>query len=129
MLAAVLQDNINNKNSLPALNKLENLELFVSSLQNKDLQGQLLHENILEVVRKWLEPLPDKSLPNIKIKKALLDVLRNLSINKSFLLESKIGFIVHFYMNSPEEPKEIKNMAKDVIYTWLNKVTKEEDDE
>ncbi|KAK6089986.1 hypothetical protein P3W45_001032 [Vairimorpha bombi] len=129
MLAAVLQDNINNKNNQPAMNKLENLDLFVNSLLNKDLQENLLHENILEVVRKWLEPLPDKSLPNIKIKKGLLEVLKNISINKSLLLESKVGVIVHFYMINPEESKEIRNMAKEVIYNWLNRVTKDDEEE
>lgn len=129
MLAAVLQDNINNKNNQPAMNKLENLDLFVNSLLNKDLQENLLHENILEVVRKWLEPLPDKSLPNIKIKKGLLEVLKNISINKSLLLESKVGVIVHFYMINPEESKEIRNMDKEVIYNWLNRVTKDDEEE
>ncbi|KAF5141387.1 transcription factor iws1 [Vairimorpha ceranae] len=126
MLSAVIQDNKNNEQHLPATNKLEKLDLFVKSLLNKDLQERLLSENILDVVRKWLEPLPDNSLPNIKIKRGLLEVLKNLRINKYLIIDSKIGEIVHFYMKNPKECKEIKNIAKEVVYTWLNKVIKEE---
>ncbi|WUR03083.1 transcription factor IWS1 [Vairimorpha necatrix] len=127
MLNAVLQDNRNNQNKLPATNKLDKLDLFIKHLLNKDSQERLLNDNILEVVRKWLEPLPDFSLPNIKIKKGILEALRNIYINKDLVLDSKIGVILHFYMINPKENKEIRNMAKEIVYNWLNKIMKEDE--
>lgn len=128
MLNAVIQDNNNNQKAMSATNKLEKVDIFIKFLLNKDLQERLLNENILEVVRKWLEPLPDKSLPNIKIKKGLLDVLKNIYINKDLISDSKIGEIIHFYMINPEECKEIRGLAKEIIFKWLNKITKDEDE-
>lgn len=127
MLKIVEKDNENNINKMPATNKLLNLNLFIDTLLNLKIQEILLDLNILEVVRRWLEPLPDNSLPNNKIKKGLLEVLKILNVEKSHLTESGIGKIVHFYMISPEETKEIKNLAKEVVHKWINKVIKDED--
>lgn len=127
MSKVVEQDNENNKNKMPATNKLQNLDIFVDTLLNIKVQEILLDLNILEVVRKWLEPLPDNSLPNNKIKKRLLEVLKVLNVEKAHLTESGVGKIVHFYMISPEESKEIKNLAKEIVHKWINKVVKDDD--
>jgi hypothetical protein len=39
------------------------------------LQECLLENDVLNVMRQWLEPLPDGSLPNIKIRQGFLKIL------------------------------------------------------
>ncbi|CAF4671606.1 unnamed protein product, partial [Rotaria magnacalcarata] len=40
-----------------------------------DLTEIFLDNGILTVFKDWLSPLPDKSLPNIKIREALIKIL------------------------------------------------------
>jgi transcription factor SPN1 len=115
-------DNKSNKSSKPATKKLENLDLFTKTLLNKKNQDILLDDNILGVVRMWLEPLPDKTLPNISIRKRLLEVLKVINVDKNHLLESGIGKIVHFYSLNPKENVEIKRLALEIIQKWTRRV-------
>ncbi|EOB14733.1 Transcription factor IWS1 [Nosema bombycis CQ1] len=115
-------DNKSNKSSKPATKKLENLDLFTKTLLNKKNQDILLDDNILGVVRMWLEPLPDKTLPNINIRKRLLEVLKVINVDKNHLLESGIGKIVHFYSLNPKENVEIKRLALEIIQKWTRRV-------
>jgi transcription factor SPN1 len=39
------------------------------------LETTLFDQNVLEAVKQWLEPLPDKSLPALNIQRELFDVL------------------------------------------------------
>ncbi|EOB14725.1 Transcription factor IWS1 [Nosema bombycis CQ1] len=115
-------DNKSNKSSKPATKKLENLDLFTKTLLNKKNQDILLDDNILGVVRMWLEPLPDKTLPNINIRKRLLEILKVINVDKNHLLESGIGKIVHFYSLNPKENVEIKRLALEIIQKWTRRV-------
>lgn len=123
----VEQDNLNNKNGKPATKKLENIDFFTQTLLNKKYQETLLDENILSVVKMWLEPLPDKSLPNISIRKKLLETLKVLNVDKSHLLESGVGTIIHFYSINPKENLEIKKLALEIIHKWTRRVFKDEE--
>lgn len=123
----VEQDNTNNKNGKPATMKLENIDFFVQTLLNKKYQETLLDEQILSVVKMWLEPLPDKSLPNIIIRKKLLETLKVLNVEKSHLLDSGVGTIIHFYSINPKENLEVKKLALEIIHKWTSRIFKEEE--
>ncbi|KAG5860465.1 hypothetical protein KMI_01g01000 [Encephalitozoon hellem] len=122
------KDNANNLEGRPATGKIENVEEISGILMNKGLQESLLDEGILNEVRGWLEPLPDKSMPNIKVKKGLLDVLKSMRIHKEHLIVSGVGKIVYFYSINPKESKEIRSMAKTLVQKWTNEVFKPESD-
>ncbi|ADM11972.1 uncharacterized protein Eint_080360 [Encephalitozoon intestinalis ATCC 50506] len=123
------EDNANNQKGLPAIGKMESVEEISDILMNKGLQESLLDEGILNEIKGWLEPLPDKSMPNIKVKKRLLDVLKNMRIHKEHLVTSGVGKIVYFYTINPKEAKEIKSMAKTLVQKWTSEIFKPENDD
>lgn len=122
------KDNTNNLEGRPATGKIENVEEVSDILMNKGLQETLLDEGILNEVKGWLEPLPDRSMPNIKVKKRLLDVLKSMRIHKEHLIVSGVGKIVYFYSVNPKEIKEVRSMAKTLVQKWTNEVFKPEND-
>jgi len=82
------------------------------------LQDVLLDSGVLSVVREWLEPLPDYSMPVDHIRKALLELLRSLPIETDHLRESRLGHIVMFMAQRPGENPEIQRLAKELVSRW-----------
>lgn len=114
----VISDNENNKANKAATNKLSNLDLMYKTCLNKKLQASLIENDILSVIKMWLEPLPDKSLPNILIRKILLQLLLNMKITIQDLRNSEIGKIIHFYTLNPNECNEVKKVANFLMQKW-----------
>lgn len=46
----------------------------------KQLQLEFLDHGVLTLLKNWLEPLPDGSLPNINIRAAVLRILNDVCI-------------------------------------------------
>lgn len=44
----------------------------------KQLQQEFLDHGVLTLLKNWLEPLPDGSLPNINIRAAILKILTDV---------------------------------------------------
>ncbi|CAG8626122.1 3457_t:CDS:2, partial [Acaulospora morrowiae] len=70
----------------------------------------------------WLEPLPDRSLPNITIIEQMFKVLNKLPITTEHLLSSKVGRIVFFYQDSPRSDERIKRLASELVRKWTRKI-------
>ncbi|KAJ0987786.1 hypothetical protein J5N97_006142 [Dioscorea zingiberensis] len=70
-----------NVENQPAVNKLMTLPQLVEILKKKNLQQEFIDHGILTVLRTWLEPLPDGSLPNVNIRTAILEILIDLPID------------------------------------------------
>ncbi|GFZ08708.1 transcription elongation factor (TFIIS) family protein [Actinidia rufa] len=70
-----------NRQSKPAINKLKKLPLLTEVLSKKQLQQEFLDHGVLTLLKNWLEPLPDGSLPNINIRSAILKILTDLPID------------------------------------------------
>lgn len=51
----------------------------------KQLQQEFLDHGVLTLLKNWLEPLPDGSLPNINIRAAILKILNDVSAVFYFL--------------------------------------------
>lgn len=69
------EDRQNNKERKMALRKLEILPDVMDKLSKVNLREKLIQHGALSVIRKWLEPLPDKTIPNIKIREGMLKIL------------------------------------------------------
>ncbi|EHY65650.1 transcription factor SPN1 [Nematocida ausubeli] len=115
-----------NKEGLPALRKLNDLESIYNRLLKKKNQQELLDLGVLKLLKKWLEPLPDMSLPHDTVKRSILDVLLHLTPEVEHLKESGIGKIVLFYSKNPYEKKGIKQMAKQITLNWITIASQEE---
>lgn len=115
-----------NQQNKPSSRKIENIEDICSKIMRKKAREVLLRMGVLNELRTWLEPLPDNSLPNPKIKKWILDLLLNLRVSKSDLLASGIGKIVHFYSKNPKEATDVRKLASKVAKRWKTQIIKEE---
>lgn len=124
MVTAADDDEEANRLKKPATNKLKLLPKVVATLQKNHLQQSILDNNLLEGVKRWLEPLPDKSLPALNIQHQFFQILERMTIDTISLKMSGLGKVVVFYsMCSRVEPK-IKRSAEHLIEVWSRPVLK-----
>ncbi|XP_043695773.1 protein IWS1 homolog 1 [Telopea speciosissima] len=126
-----------NRQSKPAINKLKKLPLLTEVLSKKQLQQEFLDHGVLTLLKNWLEPLPDGSLPNINIRSAILKILTDFPIDleqydrREQLKKSGLGKVIMFLSRSDEETTSNRKLAKDLVDKWsrpiFNKSTRYED--
>lgn len=78
----------------------------------------LLDNEVLISVRRWLEPLPNRTLPSPNIRKALLEVLKTIPIETVHLRESGLGRIVNFFGQRLGELDDIRRLANELVANW-----------
>lgn len=91
---------------------------------SKHLQDLILDNGLLDAIRVWLEPLPDRSLPSLDIQVAMLDILDRLPISGEHLRESGVGKIVYFYTKCSRVEQHIKRKADQLVAKWSRLVIK-----
>ncbi|KAF6137816.1 hypothetical protein GIB67_040524 [Kingdonia uniflora] len=126
-----------NRQSKPAINKLKKLPLLTEVLSKKQLQLEFLDHGVLTLLKNWLEPLPDGSLPNINIRTAILKILTDFPLDlelvdrKEQLKKSGLGKVIMFLSRSDEETTGNRKLAKELVDKWsrpiFNKSTRFED--
>ncbi|XP_065878228.1 protein IWS1 homolog 1 [Euphorbia lathyris] len=126
-----------NRSGKPAINKLKKLPLLTEVLSKKQLQQEFIDHGVLTLLKNWLEPLPDGSLPNINIRAAILKILSDFPIDleqydrREQLKKSGLGKVIMFLSKSEEETTSNRKLAKDLVDKWsrpiFNKSTRFED--
>ncbi|KAG4206243.1 hypothetical protein ERO13_A03G000029v2 [Gossypium hirsutum] len=126
-----------NRQGKPAINKLKKLPLLTEVLSKKQLQPEFLDHGVLTLLKNWLEPLPDGSLPNINIRAAVLQILTDFPIDleqhdrREQLKKSGLGKVIMFLSKSDEETTSNRKLAKELVDKWsrpiFNKSTRFED--
>ncbi|XP_057448682.1 protein IWS1 homolog 1-like [Lotus japonicus] len=126
-----------NRQGKPAINKLKKLPLLTEVLSKKQLQLEFLDHGVLTLLKNWLEPLPDGSLPNINIRTAILKILNDFPIDleqidrREQLKRSGLGKVIMFLSKSDEEINVNRKLAKELVDKWsrpiFNKSTRFED--
>ncbi|KAK4056122.1 Transcription factor iws1 [Microbotryomycetes sp. JL221] len=122
MLDAADRDVEDNERGRYAVHKLRLLPRVVEMMQKTALAEPLIEAGALEAVRKWLEPLPDKSLPAVNIQRSLFEILRTLSIETSALKSSGLGKIVYFYTKCKRVEPGIARMANQLVSDWIRPI-------
>ncbi|GJP67510.1 hypothetical protein CLOP_g24324 [Closterium sp. NIES-67] len=125
MLKAAEDDALANRQHRPAINKLRMLGEMLSTLRKKHLQREFLDRGVFSYLKNWLEPLPDLSLPNIKIRTSILELVKELPIDvggnterRRQLKESGLGRVVMFLSKLPEETVQNRKLARDLVDMW-----------
>uniref|UniRef100_A0A251RLQ1 Putative transcription factor IIS n=1 Tax=Helianthus annuus TaxID=4232 RepID=A0A251RLQ1_HELAN len=118
-----------NRASKPAINKLIKLPFLIEALSKKQLQLEFLDHGVLTLLKNWLEPLPDGSLPNRNIRTFPIDLYqddRREQLKKSGI--GKVGLIivsklaVMFMSKSDEETASNRKLAKDLVDKWSRQI-------
>ncbi|XP_057810042.1 protein IWS1 homolog 1-like isoform X3 [Salvia miltiorrhiza] len=125
-----------NRQGKPAINKLKKLSLLTDVLSKKQLQQEFLDHGVLTLLKNWLEPLPDGSLPNINVRAAVLKILNDFPIDleqydrREQLKKSGLGKVM-FLSKVDEETTANRKLAKELVDKWsrpiFNKSTRFED--
>lgn len=111
------------------MHKLKLLPKLEGPLKKIDLREALLDAGILSVITDWLTPLPDRSLPNIKVREVMLTVLQDFHINDTDRLKaSGIGKAVMYLYKHPKETKDNKLRAHKLIQMWSRPIFNNETD-
>ncbi|XP_011082311.1 protein IWS1 homolog 1 [Sesamum indicum] len=126
-----------NRQENPAISKLRKLSLLTDVLSKKQLQQEFLDHGVLTLLKNWLEPLPDGSLPNMNIRAAVLKILNDFPIDleqydrREQLKKSGLGKVIMFLSKSDEETTANRKLAKELVDKWsrpiFNKSTRFED--
>lgn len=88
------------------------------------MQQAILDNNLLEGVKRWLEPLPDKSLPALNIQRQLFSVLEKINIDTISLKMSGLGRVVVFYSLCKRVETNIRRSAEHLIEVWSRPILK-----
>ncbi|KAB5591508.1 Transcription factor iws1 [Ceratobasidium theobromae] len=124
MHAAADRDIEANASKQPAVAKLKMLGEVMDTLQKSSLAQSVLDNNLFEGVRRWLEPLPDKSLPALSIQNAFFEIMPKLFIDTATLKESGLGKIVLFYTKCKRVTPAIRRIADTLVANWSRPIVK-----
>lgn len=108
----------------PAVHKLRMLPQLEEMVATKRLHTELLDAGLLGVLRTWLDPMSDGTLPNVKVRETLLRLLHQLPVDcskedrKDQLKRSGLGRVVMFYYKLPDETAANRRMAKELVEAW-----------
>ncbi|XP_007253048.2 protein IWS1 homolog isoform X1 [Astyanax mexicanus] len=119
MTEAAEEDRTLNSQKKPALKKLMLLPTVVMHLKKQDLKETFIDSGVMAAIKEWISPLPDKSLPALKIREELLKILQELpSVSQETLKMSGIGRAVMFLYKHPKESRPNKDLALKLINEW-----------
>ncbi|KAF8899928.1 hypothetical protein CPB84DRAFT_1680801, partial [Gymnopilus junonius] len=125
MVNAADEDIRSNEDKMPATGKLKLLPEAMETLRKASLAQSMIDNNLLEAVRRWLEPLPDRSLPALNIQREFFNIIKKMEfIDSAVLKESGLGRIVLFYTKCKRVTPDVQRIANDLVSTWSRPIIK-----
>eukprot|EP00057_Strongylocentrotus_purpuratus_P035353 XP_798740.3 PREDICTED: protein IWS1 homolog [Strongylocentrotus purpuratus] len=119
MNEVAMEDRRLNNARKAATKKLNMLPAVMGQLKKSDLQLSFLECGVLRPMAEWLKPLPDKSLPHLKIRESFIKILQGFPpIDQHMLKTSEIGKAVMCLYRHPKELRYIRERAGKIINEW-----------
>jgi len=127
MERAADEDDRSIKERKPATKKLMMLTRVVDMLTQKTMVRALLEHELLVVVKRWIQPLPNGQLGNVTLRQKLIDAVAKIGtgddgIQMQDLKRSDFGkLIMTLYMHKKETPT-MKRKLKEMIEEYSREV-------
>nr|KJB73172.1 hypothetical protein B456_011G219400 [Gossypium raimondii] len=125
-IGLLVEKKIQNK---PAIRKIQMLPLLTDFLSKKKMQQEFLDHGILTLLKSWLDPLPDGSLPNATLRSSILNILTqvmpvdiSLEDGREQLKKSGLGKVIMFLSKSDEETTANRKLAKHLVQNWCRTI-------
>ena len=126
--AAEMDRNLNMERK-PATKKLSLLDLAMRQISKVDLIEGFLDANVLSALTDWLAPLPDKSLPALTIRNAIIKWLSTLPpLSQEMLKVSGIGKAIMYLFKHPLESRVNRDRCGQLIAKWSRPIFNNSDD-
>merc|ERR1739838_276366 len=119
MIAAADADQQAWEDRRPGTAKLQLMDRVCGEITKPRLESYFMQMNVLTVFERYLSVLPDRSLPNNKIRQDLLDVLLKLKINADDLQGTELGHKLVDLWKHPEENENNKKKIQKIIQNVL----------
>jgi transcription factor SPN1 len=91
-------------------------------MSKPDNQNWFVTYGGLSVIRTWLQPSPDGTLPALTLRNELLRVLQKLPVSASNLRKSKLGHEIKALLKREDETLQNRKICQDLITRWLSLV-------
>lgn len=111
----------------PAMEKLKMVKSLQDALSKRHWIMPMIDAGLLSALKSWLEILPDKSLPNVTVRTAVLDAFSKLPIGIQELRSSGIGKPVNILSRHPLETPDNRKVAGRLIEEWSRPVFQRRD--
>eukprot|EP01094_Clydonella_sp_ATCC50884_P019589 TRINITY_DN3869_c0_g1_i2.p1 TRINITY_DN3869_c0_g1~~TRINITY_DN3869_c0_g1_i2.p1 ORF type:complete len:352 (+),score=141.66 TRINITY_DN3869_c0_g1_i2:75-1130(+) len=105
----------------PATKKLALLPKVVEEVPKAALIDEFIAQGVLQLLKAWLDPMPNGSLPNVIIRTAILELVDRLAtygLAIDDLKSSGIGRAVALSLRHPNETLKNKNIARRLVQMW-----------
>lgn len=106
----------------PALAKLAILKPCMAEINKPTNQNWFVTFGGLSILKSWLQPNPNGSLPALTIRSEILKALQKLPVSSSNLKKSKIGHEVKALWKNPEETLSNRKICQELVQQWLSGV-------
>ncbi|GAB9474595.1 hypothetical protein Gpo141_00011715 [Globisporangium polare] len=106
----------------PALEKIKYVDHAIMLMRKHQLQPMLLDFDLLSIIKKWIHPLDDGTLPNVGIRTKMINMVADMPVFKEHLKRSGFGKVIMMLWKHPEETRENKDLCRDLIERWSRSV-------
>ncbi|CAM9707379.1 unnamed protein product [Ectocarpus fasciculatus] len=114
------------QNKLPAIHKLKMSRVLKATLAKKELQETFLEFDLLGVLKRWLQPYSNGQLPNLTVRRDVLELIDKLPVQVDHLKRSGIGKVVMGLLNCREETTDNKRTLRGLVSKWNRPVYEKE---
>jgi len=106
----------------PALAKVSILKHCTTEINKPTHQSWFVTFGGLSVLKTWLTPSPDGTLPALSLRTEILRTLEKLPVTQTNLRKSKLGVVIKELLKRDDETLSNRKLCRELINKWLSLV-------